>query len=736
MINTETPKTALAGLQAHWKDDLRAGFSVSLIALPLCLGIALASGFPPIAGLFAAIVGGLLVSRFNGSFVTITGPAAGLIVVNLTAIETLGGGDRAVGYPYALAAILVAGIIITLFGFLKAGKFGDFFPVSVVHGMLAAIGVIIMVKQFFVAVAYTAHEHEFYAVILEMPHAFFDANPDVAVISAISLLILIFHPKVKIKFVKMIPAPIWVLAVAIPLEFIMDFEHEHLVTFLGINHKVGPQLLVHLPENILDGVVLPDFGKAMTSAFWVSVMTIALVTAIESVLSAIAVDQLDPYKRKTNLNGDLKGLGAGSAISGLIGGLPMISEIVRSSANVNNGAKTQWSNFFHAIFLLLFMLVLGPVIEHIPLAALASMLIFTGFKLASPKEFKHTLEIGKSELVVFVSTMVLVLVTDLLIGVAGGLVLNMLINLGKGVKASNLFKMHVREEVKNDTVILHLKGAMVFSNYLGLKPYIKKHANKANLILDLSGVTMIDHSVVHHLHEIEHDRHLTGKKTEQINGAHLNPVSKHPLAEVRADLQKIQFTASKRQLRLQVLAKNEGWQFQPQRQMAKKFQGFLAYQGKKLIKEKYILSWENNGHTISVSDLVIEEGAQLTKQRNIKTALFIDMNNLQVPQFALEKESFFDKMLGAAGWDDIDFKGHASFSEHYLLKGPDEHGIRTFFTEELLNYLDENRGYHMEGKPGALLVYKRVGEITPIEIKELADFADKLLHSINESALV
>jgi MFS superfamily sulfate permease-like transporter len=160
-MNLELPKEGLAGLKAHWKNDLKAGFNISLIALPLSLGIALASGFPPIAGLFAAIIGGLFVSRTNGSFMTITGPAAGLIVVNLTAIEVLGEGDNVAGYQYALAAIVVAGVLIAIFGLMKAGKLGDFFPTSAIHGMLAAIGVIIIVKQFFVAIAVRAHGHEF-----------------------------------------------------------------------------------------------------------------------------------------------------------------------------------------------------------------------------------------------------------------------------------------------------------------------------------------------------------------------------------------------------------------------------------------------------------------------------------------------------------------------------------------------------------------------------------------------
>ena len=529
-MNKPIYNKGISSLKVFWEQDLKAGFNVSLIALPLCLGIAIASGFPPMAGLFAAVVGGIFVSRFNGSWLTIAGPAAGLIVVNLSAIETLGGGDKIVGYPYALAAIVVSGLFIALFGFLKLGKFGDFFPNAAVHGMLAAIGIIIMIKQFFVAAGVSVHGHEFFEVLTEVPSAFFHSNPEVILIAFISLLILIFYPKLKNKWVKILPAPIWVLVVAIPLEFILDFEHEHVVNFLGSEHKVGPQLLVHLPANILDAVVFPDFSKIATGAFWVAVVSITLVTTIESLLSAIAVDSMDVEHRKTNLNKDLKALGFGSSLSGLIGGLPMISEIVRSTANSDSGAKTQWSNFFHGIFLLLFMLVGSVIIDHIPLAALASMLIYTGFRLASPKEFKHMLEIGRSEFLVFITTIIVVLLSDLLIGIAAGIFMNMLILVVKKVKLNNMFKVDLETIILNEKVVIQLKGSLAFTNYLGLKKEILKYGDK-NITLDMAKVNYVDHSVKQQLTGLKRDFETKALNFERINTAGLVAANHHPLSE-------------------------------------------------------------------------------------------------------------------------------------------------------------------------------------------------------------
>ena len=720
------PLQGIPGLRAHWKEDLKAGFNISLIALPLCLGIALASGFPPIAGLFAAIVGGLLVSRTNGSFVTITGPAAGLIVVNLAAVESLGEGDKIAGYHYALAAIVVAGVFITLFGFLKAGKLGDFFPTSAVHGMLAAIGVIIMVKQFFVAVAVRVHGHEFYEIVEEIPMALAHANPEVLIISVVSLLILIFYPKTNSKLIKAIPAPVWVLLVAIPLELIMDFEHEHELLFLGSEHKVGPQLLVHLPSNVLDGIALPDFGKIATSAFWISVTTIALVTSIESLLSALAVDSLDLFKRKTNLDKDLKAMGAGASVSGLIGGLPMISEIVRSSANVSNGAKTQWSNFFHGVFLLLFLVIGGPVIEHIPLAALAAMLIFTGYRLASPKEFKHVYQIGVSELIIFVVTLLMVLITDLLIGIAAGIVVNMIINVAKGTSLAQLFKIKASVKTAGTTAHICPEGSIVFSNYLGLKKKILQHADK-NILLDLSQVKMLDHTVVHHLQNLKQDFEVNQLKFELANDAHLNPASEHPLAERRANLGKLRISFSSRDKVLSKLAAEKQWQYNAgSTGETAKWSVFSILSGYKVIREHNILTKNQRGISLTLADVELSPTKDLNADLFEFTALHV-ANAGFIPDFLMEKEQMLDKLMEKMGAQDIDFHTHPRFSTTYKLTGQNEDEIRAFFTHDILTFLEENPGYHLEAEKGSLFVCFDKRVLSKDEIRSLIDFTDLFL---------
>jgi MFS superfamily sulfate permease-like transporter len=535
------PATGLAGLKAHWRGDLLSGFLVFLIALPLCLGIAMASGFPPSSGIITAIIGGMLVSRFNGSFVTINGPAAGLIVVVYDAVQSLGEGDAMTGYRYALAAIVVASVIQILLGVFKAGRLSSFFPASVIHGMLAAIGIIIMAKQIHVVLGVTPEKGSLFSTIAQIPHSFANLNPEIAMIGFWGLVILIVWSLLKSPKLKMIPAPLLVVLVGIGFGAYFDLEHEHLYLFLPDAHflssheaTVGPKFLVAISENFMSSFYFPNFGKINTVEFWEAVVSIALVGSLESLLSAMAVDKLDPCKRQSNLNKDLTAVGFGNLVAGTIGGLPMIAEIVRSSANVNNGAKTQWANFFHGTFLLLFVVFFPRLIHSIPLAALASLLVFTGFRLASPRAFANVMGIGKEQLFVFITTIIFVIATDLLVGVAIGILVEMTIYAVLGVKLNNLFKIHFsQQKLPDDSILIHIEGAAIFSNYLALKEALAQIEEGKTLIFDKSGVSLIDHTVMEFFHDFQRDYQSRGGRCELQGLDEHEAFSTHPLAARR-----------------------------------------------------------------------------------------------------------------------------------------------------------------------------------------------------------
>ncbi len=536
------PKTGLAGLQENWRNDLLAGFLVFLIAMPLCLGISMASGFPPSAGIITAIIGGVLVSRLSGSFVTINGPAAGLIVVVLGAVQSLGEGDAMVGYRYTLAAIVVASVFQVLMGLFKAGRLSSFFPASVVHGMLAAIGIIIMAKQIHVVLGNApAKDSSLISTIVQIPNSVINLNPEIAIIGFSGLAILIVWSLVKNPILKMIPAPLIVVLVGIGLGRWFDLDHEHLYLFLPDatflpHHEatVGPKFLVAISDNFMSSFYFPDFGKIATLEFWEAVVSICLVGSLESLLSAMAVDKLDAYKRHSNLDKDLTAVGVGNLLSGLVGGLPMIAEIVRSSANVNNGAKTAWANFFHGLLLLLFVALFPRLIHSIPLAALASLLVFTGFRLASPKEFGKVLGLGKEQLIMFIITIIGVIATDLLVGVFIGIVTKLCIHLFRGVKISNLFKMDF-EIIKqnNDIIRININGAAIFSNMLGLKDAMKNLEQGKTVIFELNHAYLLDHTVMEFFHDFQHDYEAEGGKCQFLGMDYHEPFADHPLAARR-----------------------------------------------------------------------------------------------------------------------------------------------------------------------------------------------------------
>ncbi len=330
----------------------------------------------------------------------------------------------------------------------------------------------------------------------------------------------------------MLPAPLLVILVAIPLGHYFDLEHEHKYLFLSSHeYNLGPKFLVTLPANFLDGIVMPRFDFLFTGFGIQMMITYALVASLESLLTAAAIDKLDPFKRVSNFNKELYAKGSGNMISSFLGGLPIIAEVVRSSANVTNGAKTRWANFFHGIFLLVFVLFLGQLIHQIPLAALAAMLMVTGYRLASPKEFAKTHRAGKEQLLIFVATIVVTLATDLLIGIAAGIVVKIIIHLINGVPLKSLFKPFLNVEIiDNDHYVIDVAHSAIFSNYIGLKKQLDAMPRNKKITIDFTNATLVDHTVMEHIHEMAEKYNRDGGHFSIIGLNEHKPLSEHPHA--------------------------------------------------------------------------------------------------------------------------------------------------------------------------------------------------------------
>lgn len=412
---------------SNLKYDVKSSMVVFFVALPLCLGIAIASGAPPMSGLIAGIVGGIIVGSISGSNVSVSGPAAGLTVIVLDSISSLG------TFSLFLAAVVVAGLIQLTMGVLKAGVIGYYFPHSVIKGMLSAIGLILILKQIPHALGYDKdqmgdlafrqmdNQNTFSEIWLAIQYF----SPGAIPIIIIAMLILIGFDRPKIKKNKIlsaVPAAFWAVVAGILInqlyllfkpDWFLDNEHLVTIPILGGINELGSLF------------TLPDFGLIATSSFWVIAFTIAIIASIESLLSVEAGDKMDPQKRISPASRELVAQGVGNTISGLIGGLPVTAVIVRTTANITSGAKTKLSAILHGILLAILVLAIPKILNMIPLSCLAAVLFMVGFKLAKPSIFVREWEKGLDQFLPFVVTIIAILFTDLLVGIGIGMVVGM-----------------------------------------------------------------------------------------------------------------------------------------------------------------------------------------------------------------------------------------------------------------------------------------------------------------------
>jgi len=522
------------GTRESVTSDIVSGLMVFLIALPLSVGIALASGAPPSAGLWAAIFGGILGSVTGGSYLTINGPAAGLIVVVLGAIQDLGAGDPQAGFRRALAAFVVAGVIQIIFGKLKLGRLGLAIPGSVIHGMLSAIGVIIMTKQLFVALGIAASGKNTLAMMAELPSKAQNLNPEVALIAACGLMIVLAFNTYEGAWKKYVPLPLFVVLSGVGLARLFDFQHLHTIQSHGLSFDVSPKLLLALPTSLAKTIVSPDFSMIGKGIFWFHVVTLSLIASIESLLSAAAVDKLDPLNRKSNLDQELISKGICNAALGLIGGLPIIAEMVRSKANVQNGAKTPLANFTHGLAILLFVLAAPSLLNNIPLATFAAVLIPVGYSLAHPSQFFHTAKVGREHFAAFVISLVVTLGTDLLVGVMAGILVEMAWNLYNGANPLDIFSVKAQvEKVEGDKLKLLVTSPLTFTNLLSLRSKIEAYSSSNHMVLDLSGSKMVDHTTRQHLTKLQADAQTRGRTLELLFCESHVPFSSHPDSGLR-----------------------------------------------------------------------------------------------------------------------------------------------------------------------------------------------------------
>lgn len=489
---------------AHAKRDIPAGIVVFLVAVPLCLGIALASGAPFFSGMIAGIIGGIVIGFISNSPLSVSGPAAGLTAVVLVSITKLG------AFETFLLAVVLAGVFQIILSLVKAGTIANYFPSNVIKGMLTAIGVIIILKQIPHAFGYDKDsegdfsflqpdgENTFSALLKPFVHI--DLGATMIFLISIAIIILWDRPFIK-KHVKLIPGGLVAVFTAIMLsEFV--FSNSSLLA-IAQEHKVNVPVAKSF-DDFIGFFTFPDFSQINNPQVYIVALTLAAVASVESLLCIEAVDKLDKEKRITSTNRELAAQGIGNMLSGLIGGLPVTSVIVRSSANVNAQAKTKLSTIFHGLLLLVCVALIPAMLNKIPLSALAAILLVTGYKLCNPRVFKNMFKNGKYQWVPFVVTVVAIVFTDLLTGVGIGLVVSVTAILIGNYKNSYFF--HKEDHHEGDAILIHLSEEVSFLNKASIRKTLDQLPENATVIIDAFDCQYIDFDVLEIIREFKDEK--------------------------------------------------------------------------------------------------------------------------------------------------------------------------------------------------------------------------------------
>lgn len=484
------------GLFSNFRQDFSASIVVFFVAMPLCLGIALASGAPLFSGIIAGIVGGIVVGAASGSPLGVSGPAAGLVVIVLTAIATLG------SWEAFLLSVMVAGILQLIMGYGKLGIIAYYFPTAVIKGMLTGIGLIIILKQIPHALGYDAdYEGDLSFntfgdgnTFSNLATAFEYITPGALLITVVSLTLLILWDTVfinKHKIFKLIQGPVFVVGVGILFHYL--FQSGILPFSLNNNQVVNVPVSTSLGD-FFGQFSLPDFSHLTNPQVYFTAVIIAIIASLETLLCVEATDKMDPYKRITPTNRELKAQGLGNMVSGLIGGLPVTQVIVRSSTNITFGGRTKLSTIMHGIFLLVSALLVPQILNMIPLATLACILLMVGYKLAKPSLFKAMYRLGWNQFIPFMATVVGILLTDLLQGILIGMVVAVFFILkGHYKNAYILNKSRIEDK---DVETITLAEEVSFLNKGSLLKTLNKLPDGTNVIIDARDTKVIDHDVI------------------------------------------------------------------------------------------------------------------------------------------------------------------------------------------------------------------------------------------------
>ncbi len=743
----EKPQNGIKGLK-HWRYDLLAGMQVALVSLPLSLGIAIASGAPAVTGVISAIIAGLIFPFLGGAYVTISGPAAGLAPALLAGMIMLGGGDLAEGYPLLLVAICLTGLVQIVLSLFNAGRFALFLPVTVVEGMLAAIGAIIIIKQIPALLGVIAAPAKSMLVTMaNLPAVLLQTDPAIAVIGGICLFLLFYLNRTRHAWMRRIPPPLLVAGIGIGLGYLLQLDAKYLIT---------------MPYNIIEGgITLPAFEAVWnrTELWWtilLVVITLTLIDGIESLATIAAVDKIDPYQRKSNPNVTLRAMGVSNTLSSIFGGLTIIPGGVKSRVNIDAGGRTLWANFYNAIFLIIFLFLAKDLIARIPLAAIGAILVYVGWRLCEFGIFRKTYAIGRDQMLIFVVTIAAILATDLLVGILLGIaaeiallvylltpsfrmVLTGRLDFGQSLRLlwgnfAGLFRNPViKVKVEESTEGPHYRislGSVVCFNLLPLDKLLQAIPQGAaiTLVVTESG-RIIDHTAMEYLHQFHEECLHTGRPFEIQGLEHFFQFTRHALSVRMHDAKLVKEKAqlSARELQMAEVAQRHGFAFASATVATLNSHDLVYLRRGTNRQESNAMSGVYRGCQVKLFDYSHTAAPDYYAEHRHTLVMLSrpEEGDMQWPNLALTPGPYLERYLVEC--QEVDITSCPVGALRYRLYAQDPASVLALLGTELAQLLREHRGYYIEIHDNVLLVFHPEHDLeSPEAIESLLAFAESL----------
>lgn len=729
-----SPRDGWAGFR-HWKSDLIAALFVFMMSLPLSLSVAFAGQLPVTAGILSSIIGGLLVTILSGSHLSIKTPPIALAPILILIIQVLGGGYASVGYAYIFAIIILAGSLQMLLGLFRLGNWLNTIPEAVIYGILVMLGTSLMVHLMHFLTGVEPSSTNILGKIFEFPeNLIFRSKNEPLVIGTVSLGILFFSEQIRYRYATILPAPMVVILLGVLLGFYFDLDG-----------RLGGQYLVQLPDQLHIYFGVADFSKILTWRSIEFILIMTLIGSLETILNNRAIDSIDFYRRKSRVNRQLVAIGAGNILCGLIGGTPIAASLTDSTINVNVGAKTRWSSLFHALYYALFILLFYRFLAYIPLASLAAIAMYKAYSLVSPKLWKDIWQIGWDQFTVFIATFLGALSAGYLVGITIGYLSSLVVYILLGADLKSLFRAKVKiVNYKNHRSKVMVRSVALASNYLHLKRQIASIPKGNQIYLDFTKSKVIDHSFMELVYQHPANYNVEENSLELQGLEEHYRIAQHPLATRLSPHRKRKrrfrgdnTILNERQLDVLAVASVNNTKLRHNLTYdGNRLQGFsfaigydIKYRENKFSKNFQSIHFEKPTK-IDFSDVFLTRGTRMSEQNHTMSVLLISNIQVYIPAFTLTHESLLAKVLQTVGYEDIDFAEYPSFSNYYLLKGIRESEIRKFFTQELIEFLENNQEFSLESNENKILIRKQMSLMSHHEIEDCIRFAEQFLKII------